>query len=104
MAARQKLARDKLVFDEEVTRQLTIDATTRVDGCDERRIALLDCLTRLDPRRRSLIQSKCADGLDLATVADQFGSTVGAIKQKLFRARTALADCVRTRSNAEQIS
>lgn len=97
MAHRQKLNRDRLVFDDRVAAQLTEAAADRNEGVEARHGLLRDCLTRLNERHRELIRARYQDEATLAQLAEAFDRSTSAIKQTLFRTRASLIDCVRSR-------
>lgn len=98
MAHRQKCARDRLVFDDEMTAQLAAASETRDSFMEKRQTLLQDCLKKLSDRNRELITARYQNGYDLALIAKQMNRKTNAIKQALFRARAALIECVHANS------
>ena len=99
MAHRQKLARERLIFDDEMTAELAAAAGERNELLEQRQAVLQDCLAKLSETSRDLIRARYQDGFDLAAIAEKLNRTTNAIKQALFRARAALIDCVQLSSD-----
>jgi RNA polymerase sigma-70 factor (sigma-E family) len=70
------------------------------DGVDK---WLADALRTLTPRQRTAIVLRFAEDLDLATIADQMGCSVGTVKSHLSRGLDRLRECAPAdgRSTAE---
>ena len=100
MAHRQKRARDRLVFDDDVASQLVDQAGRASEGFEQRQALLRDCIAKLNDRHRALIHARYMEDADLSSLAASMNRTVNAIRQTLFRARAALIECVR-RQQAE---
>lgn len=77
--------------------------------CDTERIfgrhsvggALEDCVGKLPPKQRQLIELRYQQDLSSADIAEKVGSTAEAIRVLLFRVRGLLKDCIH-RTLAEQ--
>ncbi len=96
-AYRKQQQRERLVFDEELLRELA-QVAIKVDETFERRRRLLrECLEKLTEHQRGCIRLRYYADSSFETIASQTGKNVNAIKQVLFRARQALIDCVRAR-------
>ena len=98
MAHRQKCARERLVFDDEMTAQLAAVSETRTSQMERRQKLLQDCLKKLSDKNRDLIRARYQNGFELAVIAEKMNRKTNAIKQALFRARAALIECVRANS------
>jgi RNA polymerase sigma-70 factor (ECF subfamily) len=59
--------------------------------------ALKACMAGLSTSDGDLLEAKYEDGKSLATIAETTKQTVGYLKQRLFRLRRRLADCVNER-------
>jgi RNA polymerase sigma-70 factor (ECF subfamily) len=70
------------------------------DSFDERLAALQKCMEGLPDADRQLLAARYGQNRGLASVADELNQTVGYLKQRLFRLRNRLRDCV-TRRMAE---
>ncbi|PHR86187.1 MAG: RNA polymerase subunit sigma-70 [Blastopirellula sp.] len=94
MSHRQKISREKLVFDDELTAELAQAANDQNEMIEEKQDMLRDCLAELNDRHRELIRARYQDGFDLSAIAEKMNRQTNAIKQALFRARANLIDCV----------
>ncbi|QDT59323.1 ECF RNA polymerase sigma factor SigW [Stieleria bergensis] len=99
MAHRQKMNRERLVFDDAMTAELAEVAAQRNDLMEQRHAKLQDCLAKLSDTHRDLIRARYQDGFELAVIAQTMNRKTNAIKQALFRARAALIDCVKLNSD-----
>ena len=99
--ARQKFARAKVVFNQEV-----VDATseTAVELAPERSArheALAKCLQKLHPRDRELLLTRYEPGSGVEAAAQRSGRTLEAAYKALARLRKLLHDCVSNQLSAE---
>lgn len=99
---RRKHSREQLVFDEEVFDYLAERQEERSEGADSRLAALRGCIEGLPPRQRDLIRRRYEPGASVKAIAEEEGSTEGAVSQALFRIRAALQRCVERRVAAER--
>lgn len=96
MAYRQKIARDKLVFDDE----LLVGIADIVDGdesFDARHDALVDCIEQIAPNHRNLLQIRYSDGQPVKEIARQLGKSANAVAKVLHRTRLALMKCIESK-------
>ncbi|MEM1353828.1 MAG: sigma-70 family RNA polymerase sigma factor [Planctomycetota bacterium] len=93
MSHRQKLARDRLVFDDELITGMA-DIFSEDDPFDARREALASCLDRLTTNHRNLLRIRYADGLAVKDMATRLGKSANAVAKVLHRTRMALLDCI----------
>lgn len=64
-------------------------------GYDERvQLFLKQCMERLAPQAATVIRLRYADHANCSEIAEQIGTTPGAVRNRLSRARTTLRDCV----------
>jgi RNA polymerase sigma-70 factor (ECF subfamily) len=70
-------------------------------GESPRRRALAECLGSLAGRMGEVVRGHYFQGLRLSELASRVGLTAAAAKQLLYRARTALRECVQRRVNLE---
>jgi RNA polymerase sigma-70 factor, ECF subfamily len=100
--SRQKFARSKVVFDQEIVDVLAKTAGEMADELDDRHEALGQCLQRLHPRDRELLLKRYEPGGTVEEAAKRSGRTLQTAYKALARLRKLLLDCVTTRlSNAE---
>jgi len=100
--SRQKFARSKVVFDQEIVDVLAQTAGEMADEMDQRHEALGQCLQRLHPRDRELLLKRYEPGGTVEEAAKRSGRTLQTAYKALARLRKLLLDCVTTRlSQAE---
>jgi RNA polymerase sigma-70 factor (ECF subfamily) len=100
--SRQKFARSKIVFDQDLVDVLAQTAGEMADELDQRHEALAQCLQRLHPRDRELLLKRYEPGGTVDEAARRSGRTVQTAYKALARLRKLLFDCVTTRlANAE---
>lgn len=98
---RAKRRREKLVFNDDVLELVAAEALTRADELEVRRAALMECLGKLRPRDRELIQSRYAPGHSGKDVAADLGRPANSVYQSLGRIRRTLWECIQRRLAAE---
>jgi len=98
---RKQIARDRLVFREDV---LEVLAETR-EACqpqlDAQRLALRICLGELTSDDRALLKRRYGDAETIASLADERGKTAKALYRRLDRLREAIARCAERRMQLE---
>ena len=102
LSNRDRNRRDRLVFDDDLMRGLDLAATAEDSLFEQRQHLIGDCIEKLTPWRRQIVELRYRDGLSVADIADRLGVAAGAVKQSLFRARTALLTCVETRLSHDE--
>ena len=99
----RRYARQRRLFSEEAVRQIASEAESMADELGSVQDALQNCLTKLRPEDREVVQRCYGTDMTVATVAVQLGRSVNTIKSVLRRCRRALYDCIRrTLSREEQ--
>lgn len=93
-AARQKFARSKVVFDDEVLDSVAHTASTMHEEMSDRHEALARCLQRLHPRDRELLLTRYERGARVEEAAERSGRSLEAAYKALARLRKLLLDCV----------
>src|SRR5437773_1985259 len=83
--SRQKFARSKVLFDQEVVDVLAETAGEMIDELDERHEALSACLQRLHPRDRSLLMARYEPGGTVDEAARRSGRTLQTAYKALAR-------------------
>jgi RNA polymerase sigma-70 factor (ECF subfamily) len=101
LAWRKKQTRDRLILDDEllsaVADRLASDGSTRDSPPMTQRLeALENCLTKLPPAARDLVDARYIHGESVQTISARIGRSVNAISVSLFRIRQGLLDCVRS--------
>ncbi|HYG76690.1 MAG TPA: sigma-70 family RNA polymerase sigma factor [Planctomycetota bacterium] len=95
MAYRQRLTREKILFDSDMVPELAQEVGERLSDLDSRQRSLQACLEKLSPRQRDIVRRRYSSGATVQSMADELGHSVEAIKQLLFRTRLTLAECVK---------
>lgn len=92
--SRQKFARSKVIFDDQVLAKVAQTAGDMVVELDERHEALAGCLKKLAPRDRELMLTRYEPGGGVAEAALRSGRSIDAAYKALNRLRKLLHDCV----------
>ncbi len=99
--ARQKFARAKVVFDQDVVDALAQTASAMIAEVSERHEALAGCLKKLHPRDRELVLMRYEPGCGVEEAARCSGRSLDAAYKALGRIRKTLLDCVSHRLATE---
>lgn len=83
-----------LCFEEGVVEKLSESALPVLEQSDERIEALESCLEKLPDQDRELVEDCYFEELSMQQQAKRAGRSVGALRQVLYRIRTALRRCV----------
>ena len=102
--ARQKFARSKVVFDQEVLDAVAQTAAELAPEMDPRHEALAHCLQRLHPRDREMVLLRYEPGSNVGEAARRSGRTMEAAYKALNRIRKLLLDCVENRLATEGLT
>jgi RNA polymerase sigma-70 factor, ECF subfamily len=97
MKFRSKRRRDRLCFSDEFVQEIAAEALQRADELEQRRNALQQCLQKLKPRDRELIQLRYAPGESGKHLASEIGRPPNSVYQSLGRIRRTLWECVQRR-------
>jgi RNA polymerase sigma-70 factor (ECF subfamily) len=92
--ARQKFARSKVVYQQELVDALAQTAATVQEELDERHEALAHCLQKLPARDRELVLTRYEPGSGVPEAARRSGRSLEAAYKALARIRKLLFDCV----------
>ena len=102
LAFRQKMQRDRLVFDEQMLVNIR-DHTTRVTERLDDQIKSLDaCVGKLSPRQQELIRRRYRDGQKLKEIAVATRQPANALAAMLFRSRQAIMRCMKAKLAVER--
>ena len=93
-ASRQKFARSKVVFDDDVLESVAHTAATMHEEVSDRHEALARCLQKLHPRDRDLLLTRYEPGAGVEEAAQRSGRSLEAAYKALGRLRKLLLDCV----------
>lgn len=97
MKYRSRKKRDRMQFSDEFLQTVSRDALERSDELEERRKALVECIEKLRPRDRELIQQRYAPGERGKHLAEQIGRPANSVYQSLGRIRRSLMECIQRR-------
>jgi len=81
----------------ELAARLEARLAERPSLVEDRRAALLQCLTSLSDSQRKLLSLRYAEGLSVRSMAVRLGTSATALHGKLGRVRGRLASCIRHR-------
>ncbi len=91
---RRRLARDRLVLDEDVLKLLADEALDEIEVRSRQREALDGCLKKLKPAQRELVIQAYSPGPTISEIAAALGKTRDALYQALRRIRAQLLICI----------
>lgn len=91
---RKRKQRDRLEFSPAFLEAVAEEASSAADVLEERSRLLAQCIDRLQPGHRDLLQSRYRDGLAIEAIASKFERTVEAVYRALSRIRHTLHECV----------
>ena len=103
-AARQKFARSKVVFNEEVLEAVAHTAQTMVEETSQMQVALASCLQKLNERDRRLILTRYERGSGVERAAVVSGRSLQAAYKALMRIKQVLHDCISNTLNKEELA
>jgi RNA polymerase sigma-70 factor (ECF subfamily) len=92
--ARQKFARSKVIYQQELVDALAQTAAVMREELDERHEALAQCLQKLPQRDRELVLTRYEPGSGVPEAAKRSGRSLEAAYKALARIRKLLFDCV----------
>jgi RNA polymerase sigma-70 factor (ECF subfamily) len=95
--SRQKYARSKVFFDQDIVDVVARTAGGMTEELDERHEALAACLQKLNARDRELLLARYEPGGGVENAARRSGRTVTTAYKALARLRKLLLDCVTNR-------
>jgi RNA polymerase sigma-70 factor (ECF subfamily) len=101
--ARQKYARSKVVFDQDVVDALAETVCSMQLELDVRHEALAHCLKRLPDRDREMVLLRYEPGSGVEEAARRVGRSLDAAYKALARIRKLLMDCVTHRLGEEGV-
>ena len=92
--ARQKFARSKVLFNQEVVDSIAQTATEMIPEISARHEALAHCLQKLPARDRELVLTRYEPGCGVELAAQRSGRSLEAAYKALGRIRKLLLDCI----------
>ena len=103
MAYRKTLARERLVFTDEVFAMIAPEEDETPPDPSHRLVHLRHCLQGISSKNRELLDWRYQGEHTLSKIAEEIGSTTGAVKVKLHRLRRQLLGCIQNRMQEERI-
>ena len=97
LAYRKTQVRERLVFTDEVDAMLGPDGDGRSPAQSDRVAHLNHCLQGMSLKNRELIEWRYQGERTMEKIAEEIGSTIGAVKVKLHRLRRQLLSCIQNR-------
>jgi RNA polymerase sigma-70 factor (ECF subfamily) len=103
MAYRKTQVRERLVFTDEVDAMLGPDDDGRSSAQSDRVAHLSHCLQGMSSKNRELLDWRYQGERTMEKIAEDIGSTIGAVKVKLHRLRRQLLGCIQNRMKKDGI-
>ena len=97
LAHRQRLSRNRMVFDDELLDLIANEISDETDDFAERQDHLNHCLKELRENQRALIHQRYAESEAIKTIAQQTGKTPNAVTKTFHRIHVALMRCIQLR-------
>lgn len=101
LAYRRKMARDRLVFREDVMELMAEEGAEEFDTRSAEREALQICLADLPAKHRDFLTLAYTPGVKVKELAREAGSSAAAFYMRLKRLRGQLATCVESKMQKE---
>ena len=102
LAYRKEKKRQREFFNERVLEAVGQQFESHLHSASERRDALLNCLNKLEDRKRELVTKYYSQARETSeAIAAMLSTTPNALRQSLFRIRKALLECVERTMQAE---
>lgn len=91
---RRRHARSKLTFSDEFLEAVAADVEERSEVLEARRYALKQCLEKLKPNDRELIELRYRSSDDGKEIAEKLGRPANSVYQSIGRIRKVLMECI----------
>lgn len=98
LAYRRKMARDRLVFREDVLELMAEEGAEEIDDRKAEHDALEGCLAAMPEKQRHFVTLAHTPGVKIKELAEQAGSTAAAFYMRLNRLRQQLLKCVESKT------
>jgi RNA polymerase sigma-70 factor (ECF subfamily) len=99
----RKRAGGRMIFSDDLIGTLAQESEESQDDLDLRRSALRECLQKLRPGDRELIQQRYAPGSSGRDVAENMGRPMNSVYQSIGRIRKSLFECINRRLSTEAV-
>ncbi len=96
LAYRRKMARDRLVFREDLLELMADEEAEEIDSRRAEHEALERCLQKMPEKQRQFLTLAYTPGVKVKEMAEQAGSSAAAFYMRLKRLRHQLMQCVET--------
>lgn len=97
LAYRRKMARDRLVFTEELMDLMADEGVVELDSRQSEREVLDECLAAMPEQQRRFLTLAYTPGIKTKELAEAAGSTAAAFYMRLKRLRGQLMECVESK-------
>tara|TARA_R110002096_G_scaffold11515_8_gene42362 strand:- start:3014 stop:3568 length:555 start_codon:yes stop_codon:yes gene_type:complete len=97
LAYRRKMARDRLVFREDVLDIMADEGAEEIEQRRDEHEALQACLQGMPEKQRQLITLAYTPGVKVKELAEEAGSTAAAFYMRIKRLRHQLMECVESK-------
>lgn len=104
LSYRRKMARDRLVFREDVFELMASEGMEELDDRTEEHSALEHCLGNLKPEQRKFLTLAYTPGIKIKELAAESGSSAASFYMRLKRLRHQLMKCMESRTASSQMS
>lgn len=104
LAYRRKMARDRLVFREDILELMADEGVEEFDARKDELEALESCMKKLSNKQQHLLTLAYTPGVKIKELAEEAGSTAEAFYMRLNRLRRRLLHCVETKIQQLDIS
>ena len=98
LSYRRKMARDRLVFREDILELMADEGMEEVDERDKEHAALESCMEKLPEKQRNFLMIAYTPGVKIKELAEEAGSSAAAFYMRLKRLRHQLQDCVESKT------
>lgn len=103
MAYRKRIGRDRLWFSDELVHSLAQDQTSNLPATTTRLSLLAECVAKLRPEHRVMLQQLYEEGLSYSEIAENLGKKVGGLGSALYRIRRVLHECVTRKISSQAL-
>ena len=100
---RRKMARDRLVFREDVMELMADEGGEEVDSRIREHDALEDCLLAMPEKHRQFLTLAYTPGVKVKEMAEEAGSSAGSFYMRLKRLRRQLMQCMESKLRTPNI-
>ena len=98
---RKRKGRERLQFSDQFLEAVAAETETNASQLEQRYDVMQQCIAKLPAPHRDLLNRRYQAGVEIETLAQQVGRTVGAVYRALSRIRRTLQDCINRTLAAE---